>query len=394
MPILSLFKKHLSKIRQPKINRRKRYAEWVAQDRFPPYRANLWKASRDVKWHLIKEWAHTVSAGEISDRLKMSHANVIKQLQYALTPSQRVRTQPPCRSEQTVEIETRRKLVDKLAQVLEGTYVKYPTAPLIAEEIERRTRKCWDASTINRDLHALGYRLVPRPCSGQSKAEYNPFTRKVCCQNLLQCVDLKKLIFTDEKYFDSNDHGCRSQYVKPGQKVLPRVFTQFCVTAHFWGAIGEDFKLLIELPPSYGGLKATSSDYIQEVLEKFVQVVKSDKYKDRAYVLQQDGLPVHMSFETMGYLEGKGIDHLTKGQWPPWSADLSPIENIWSLLLHKMKAYKKKSGLTDDEKRKELSAHVWRAWHATTQAEINEYVRSAPGRIQECIDRDGEWTNH
>lgn len=254
-------------MRQPKIDRRRRYAEWVAAC---PERADLWKASPDAKWYLMREWSNQkppIGHQEIGDRLKVSRQCVQLQLQYALPPSERVRAVVPPLLPGVI---SRRRLVDKLAQVVHGEppyqTCKFPTAEAIAVEILRRTEKQWDTSTIRRDLAALGYRLVTKPRTGKAKGEYSPFTRKVCCENLLACVKCEWLIYTDEKYFDSNDHGVSKQYVKPGQKPLTRIFTPFCVTSHFWAAIGKGFKLLIELPAEYRGLKANSTDYIRTIL--------------------------------------------------------------------------------------------------------------------------------
>jgi len=110
--------------------------------------------------------------------------------------------------------------------------------------------------------------------------------------------------------------------------------------------------MLIQFPESYGGLKAKAGDYIREVLTKYVALMKSDRYRDKPYVLQQDGLTIHTSSDALSFLEGHGMDHLKKGQWPPYSPDLSPIENIWNLLMWKMSFYRKKPGLSVDEKKK------------------------------------------
>jgi len=77
-------------MRQPKIDRRRRYAEWVAAC---PERADLWKASPDAKWYLMREWSHQkppIGHQEFGDRLKVSRQCVQLQLQYALPPSERV----------------------------------------------------------------------------------------------------------------------------------------------------------------------------------------------------------------------------------------------------------------------------------------------------------------
>jgi len=101
-----------------------------------------------------------------------------------------------------------------------------------------------------------------------------------------------------------------------------------------------------------------------------------------------------MSYESLGYLDEQHLPHLKKGEWPAWSPDLSPIENVWQAMLSRMSKYPKKGNLSEEEKKKELIAHVWKSWNSISQTEINKYVASAAERLRECVQLRGEWTNH
>ena len=47
------------------------------------------------------------------------------------------------------------------------------------------------------------------------------------------------------------------------------------------------------------------------------------------FFFQQDGNPCHKSKESMKYIN-ENFDNLL--YWPPYSPDVSPIENIWAWL--------------------------------------------------------------
>ena len=359
-------------------------------------------ADPDTKWSHIHEWYHNDKVGttEIGDRLGCSRGAV----EYALNnsrPSERdAKVPPPLSSEMNRDIAKRRKMVHDLAEVTEGNGVhlrcKFPTAGMIAEEMQRRLGavEMWSPATVHRDLmHGGTFKCMTRPQTSKARGAYDPVTRLRCIDNILAALELESIIFSDEKWFDTNDHGRRKQYVRVNGGVLyPRQHTQHCTTAHFWGAIGKGFRLLIELPPGMG-LGACSADFIRVVLAEYVAEIKRTR-SETTYILQQDGNSIHTSKESLRFLGDSGLLFFSKGEWPSYSPDLSPIENLWELLQRKIDAYPKKNLATDAEKKDELIRNVWKAWHSTTQDGIDKYVLSAAERFQECVETGGEWTNH
>lgn len=191
---------------QRKVNRRKRL------------RPELARASSDVKWYHMCDWRRheLASHQEIADRLGMSRGAIIEALKHDVPPSMRKGAVAPAMPSETRRlIERRRSIVSKIADVVEGTgtkaRAKFPTSDLIAKEMQRRlgTQARWHPSTVYRDLIALDYVSKIRPLTGKARGQYDSKSRAECCHNLLAAIDVDWLIFSDEKWFDTNDHGQR-----------------------------------------------------------------------------------------------------------------------------------------------------------------------------------------
>ncbi len=61
-------------------------------------------------------------------------------------------------------------------------------------------------------------------------------------------------------------------------------------------------------------------------------VVNIMKEADLHIEFQQDNAGAHFSNVALEFLEEKDVDYWRKGKWPGNSGDLSPIENVWSML--------------------------------------------------------------
>ena len=69
-----------------------------------------------------------------------------------------------------------------------------------------------------------------------------------------------------------------------------------------------------------------SQKYCQFLAEYFPY---ADALYEEAWILQQDGATPRTSAKTKKWLSENKIQFL---QWPPSSADLAPIENVWQIL--------------------------------------------------------------
>ena len=83
-------------------------------------------------------------------------------------------------------------------------------------------------------------------------------------------------------------------------------------------------------------------------------------------IFLQDNTPCHTSKASKGWFEKKGI---TVMKWPPQSADLNPIETLWSHLGKRVRMHKCSSN-------KELKAKFREAWQKIDPTTCNNLVNN------------------
>ena len=105
-----------------------------------------------------------------------------------------------------------------------------------------------------------------------------------------------------------------------------------------------------------------------------IEDIKS-KFDENKIHFQQDGAPCHTASNTMKWLKNE-INVID--DWPPNSPDLSPIENLWSIL--KLKVNDRK--IDDWNQIKE-------EYQKIDQNIINNLIKSMINRFRLCIENEG-----
>lgn len=282
---------------------------------------------------------------------------------------------PPRRNVKAVD--KRRKCVRKL--VLQKNPRGEPKN-VSAMSIKRLLQKDHDIvvskQTVLADLHALHFCAVVRPKVCCPREDYE--ARKEFASRC-RWKDAKRIVFSDEKVFTTNDEGSRTQWVTKGVRPTPRLKMRWPAgRVMVWAAIGFNFRKIVVLPNVVGAdrnhFRLTADSYVRKCLATVVPFLQQT-----GRTFQQDGAACHTAATTLKYLEGKGVKVM---QTPPRSPDMNPIENLWATMARKVT-------LCAPTNRAELVDAVQKVWAELDASMINNLVSSFHTRCVRVFENNG-----
>jgi len=255
--------------------------------------------------------------------------------------------------------------------------LKYPSPQAVARALKVMEVPA-SRSTVRRDLAVLGFRKYRRPVLPRlSKADTEKrlkFSKASLCKSLKWFAHLA---FSDEKWFDSNDHGNIFQYIRPEDKaltLLPREREQGAAKVFVWGviAVGLRFIRFVKLRPGHG---MDATDYIEQCIKPYLRLPRAKKV-----TLMQDGARCHWTPAVKQTLGDAGVSILEG--WPAHSPDLNPIEHVWSML---QKAVSDRGPWGAEQ----LQEFVASEFDSITIGVIDGLVLSFWDRVTQCVARKG-----
>jgi transposase len=102
--------------------------------------------------------------------------------------------------------------------------------------------------------------------------------------------------------------------------------------------------------------------------------------------VMQDNAPIHSAKETMAFIERHRLDFI---EWPPYSPDLNPIENIW----HWMKSVLE-TEYPVCQSAEEIEARFFEIWGKITPEMCQAYCGSYERRLLAVIEAKGGYTKY
>jgi hypothetical protein len=204
-----------------------------------------------------------------------------------------------------------------------------------------------------------------------------------------------RVTFTDEAYVYNWSHGTnRWTWLKRGM-AFPKhhvVSTQKFGGGKImlWGAI--TYNGIACMRPVEGML--TGEGYLEILQEELPGIVEREFPHPRpaagAPIFQQDNAPAHRYRKIEPFLRQQStFGHM---HWPPYSPDLSPIENFWPMF--KAEVRKRGQTATTDELWANIEATVEEFKKSEWVQKIRNMIDSMPRRLREVFDNKGMQTHY
>lgn len=195
-----------------------------------------------------------------------------------------------------------------------------------------------------------------------------------------------KVLFADEKIFWGEGFWGQVFVRRPkGQALNP----EYCVhddphpvKVNMWGCFcgkGLGYSYIFNENMDGALLKGILGTHLIESAELHYDVEHAEQWW-----FLQDNDPKHKSTIVRTWLFNHGIQCL---DFPPYSPDLNPIENLWADLARRVEQYQCAS-------MEELQDRVAEEWKDTSVAFLRELVQSMPARCQAVIDAKGDHTKY
>jgi len=210
--------------------------------------------------------------------------------------------------------------------------------------------------------------------------------REFAAEFLKNDVFLHNGFFSDECHFylhaapnPQND----VVYDTDGENIPTSAKVQRESAVRVWGAISQygTSQLIV-----YSG-NLSAQRFIKEVLQKEVCQSARKLFRDEPYCFVQDNAPIHSAKATQQWLLKSNVhDFIASSEWPGYSPDLNPIENIWAILAERVRKHNPSS-------RAAFERLLKKEWKNLEPGLLKKTVLSAKNRLQQCLERDGYATD-
>jgi transposase len=190
--------------------------------------------------------------------------------------------------------------------------------------------------------------------------------------------DWSRVMFSDETHFYLGHHGREYVQRPPGAALDPKYTRkeneQLKGKVSLWGCICADGLGHAELFD-----ESLTAQRYQSILRLNLVSSALQFWPRGQWWFQQDNATPHNAGTSHDWFENHGIDVI---EWPAWSPDLNPIEELWNDL--KVRVYGRHPKTME-----ELERFVTEEWAATDLSFIARICRNMPHRLQAVVANNG-----
>ena len=333
---------------------------------------------------------------------------LLARMHTGLTPVNVTPKSPPPRSRKAVrDTEKRVKIVKRLFEE-DDRRTSTEIQALLAKEGVTASR-----STVLRDLHDRlklafrTYRDVPAKADATKRLAFATSELAAYDKAVTATAKVTKAregakpklhpyyIFTDETWCNAT-HRRKGKFVSEGDpRPENKVKERFVPKVNTYGILTEDRLLVYDMPeegdgPRGGITKAQFAVCLKAWLSPQLAAIRKAAGK-REIRWVMDGAGIHN--DAYAWIKEKCKFKIV--DWPAHSPDLSPIENVWALIKHRigkvLQIYDMKDIKTSrakiSKKRDGVAGKI-------TKKTLANYVNSFKKRLEICVERKGEHTGY
>ena len=243
-------------------------------------------------------------------------------------------------------------------------------------------------SSIKNVIHKNGLvcrsKIKKPSLNSMHKAQRLKFAKKMLKDNF----DWKKVIFSDETKINLHgSDGINFTWMRKNDEILSNN-NNIIQTKKFggggmmvWGCFGyKDVGFICSVKD-----KIDSQCYVEILEEYMAPSVPYCVDDEKDYIFQQDNASIHKSMKTKKYFQDNDITVL---DFPPYSPDLNPIENLWGIVkrnLYKNGPYKSIN---------KLSEAFSREWSNITPELCKKLIDSMEDRLKAVVKAKGGFTKY
>lgn len=231
-------------------------------------------------------------------------------------------------------------------------------------------------NTLRKELHRMGLRGRAAAKKIYLKYHHRRLRMQWASTRRTRSVEQwERIIFSDECRFGVSGDGRVHVWRESGKRFCPkntiaRSSSRFSIM--FWGCISaHGWRVLFKTPA-----KCTARSYIDLLERAGINNLGS-------FIFQDDNCPIHRAGVVTEWFADHGV---TKEDWPPYSPDLSPIENVWAYIKRQIRCMKV------DEKN--LEETVLAIWESIPNSYFKTLYKSLPKRVNICCKNRGFPTSY